>query len=77
MTQRTLDAVFNPMEKLNRFWLVSSVLGETIHPGELGALDPKDPAASVQRAHEAASRLLGIPQEEIELAVSLKAFARR
>jgi hypothetical protein len=77
MTRRTLDAVFNPMEKQTRFWLVSSELGETIHPGQLGALDPANPGASVQSAREAASRLLGIPQEEIEVAVTLIAWQER
>jgi hypothetical protein len=77
VVSRILETVQNQFLPQERFWLVSSLVGETIHPGELGALDPSDPAASIRRAREAAAHKLGIRPEEIVTAVALQPYEQR
>jgi hypothetical protein len=74
VVSRILETVQNQFLPQERFWLVSTLVGETIHPGELGVLDPSDPAASIRRARETAARKLGIRPEEIVTAVALKSY---
>jgi hypothetical protein len=76
MTQRVLETVRGSFDQEERFWLVSTLVGESISPGELGVLDSANPAACIQKTREKAANKLGIAASEIRLGVSLAQRAR-
>jgi len=74
MVSRILQTARNPFAPEERFWLISTLIGESIHPGELGSFDHKEAATSIQCAREAAARKLGVPLEDILPDVSLTPY---